>query len=1086
MKSEEIFNKLNVNNAWEYKIEGYPKLLNMPTEEEEQKPDEGEKNPEEGEKDPEEDKETYEEVEIDGITYRINKKNNTAEVIDIIDDANLAEILKYQLEIPEKIEQNGKTYIVTAIGKEAFKESMFSEVKLPETIRAIGTGAFENSKIRSIYLPEGLTRLEDNVFKECNFLLILYIPKNVTSIGKNVFENHNETLFILGYTKSMAEEYATENNINFIAVDDPEGKGDCVVDGLIYKLNKTDKTATVVGMKSKLILEIADQLEYLRIFNDIEFEGTHYQVKTIGKEALKGGQFSNIFIDFGIETIESGAFTECNNIVEIRIPYNVSKIDIEAFKDCENLTKFTISEDNQYYKIENTKTYDKSMDLYDDYFSDGKYFYFSNEGVHILYDKSMKIIYGCLNSYLPYVSGDRKCTYMAIPDSVIEIKENAFNKITGYETVKIYIGTNVTKIADNAFDKIKSKLTIRGYAGTYAEEYAKKNNIMFENIGIFQEGIHDTVTKFVFGKDNFNFINSATYFDSYTIGDYKKYLRNSALEGVIQTEKKEWGGSCAGFAIVTALFKYGYLTPEYWNIEGKDAIENVYDLEDTRKNKRLMWLINFYWMFSGQCNGESIGGVTFSIDDDVNNFFNGIKDYYEDKEDDYLYCSFGWYTGELDEEGNEKSTGHAVTIIGGPELLTESFYKDRKEIFKKYRYRIPICDCNSPEERYIYIQDDMKGVTFGSDKEVDLYGSNAETMENKNRRFTYIQARKYNHENIFSLEEYIKNGEKILIETARAMRYKANSEVKVVNSEGDYAIIKQNSIDISEGNLKCDVSPEVGVTAEGDGTITHNDVIFEDGDYYSIETLNDTDPLEASMQFGDSYMRANTLAGGKAIFENKKSVTLTNPSGKEYEVALTLNDEFMTLPWYTITASGKDTKDIKLEMVEEGTLVSGDNLKELKITGNNSEETVDLNINTDKDKVLIKANSDETKLIAFIDTDGDGTYETPLNSNKTEDSNTKEDNNKENQEDNKENDANKGNEENNKEDGKNKENEENKNNNENNNESNKNQGNNSNKDKYDLSNNNLKTGDYIIYVVITLVVSLVAVVGICIFKHFLK
>lgn len=1081
MKSKEIFNKLNVNDAWEYKTDDYPKLLNMPTEEEEQKPDEGEK-------DPEEDKETYEEVEIDGITYRINKKNNTAEVIDIIDDANLAEILKYQLEIPEKIKQNGKTYIVTAIGKEAFKESMFSDVKLPETIRAIGTGAFENSKIRSIYLPEGLTKLEDNVFKECNLLLTLYIPKSVTLFGKNIFENHNVMLFIFGYTKSVAEEYATENSINFMAVDDPEGKGDCVVDGLIYKLNKTDKTATVVGMKRKLILEIANQLKYLKIFNDIEFEGTHYQVKAIGKEALKGGQFSEIFIDFGIETIESEAFTECNNVVEIRIPYNVSKIDIDAFKDCENLTKVTISADNQYYTIENTKIYDNQMEMIDNFLWDwtDKQYYYSTEENVILYDKDMKILYGCIiNTHLPYVTTDNKTSYLGIPDSVTEIKENAFDKCKIYENAKIYIGTNVTKIADNAFDKVKSKLTIRGYTNSYAEEYAKKHNIVFESIGFAQDGIHDTATKFIFGKDNFNFSNSAIYFDSYTIGDYKKYLCNSALEWTMQTEKGEWAGSCAGFAIVTALFKYGYLTPEYWNVAGKDTVENVYDLEDTKKNKRLMWLINFYWNFAYCLNGEQIGWVNFSSDDDVSNFFNGVKDYYDNIENDYdyLYCSFDWYIGELDEDGNEKSTGHAVTIIGGPELLTESFYEDRKEIFKKYKYRIPICDCNSSEERYIYIQDDMKGVTIGSDKKVDLYGSNAETMENKNRRFINIEARKYNHEYIFSLEELIKSGKKIKFDNVAAIRYNNSADIKIENKQGDFAKIKSKEAQISEGSLQCTISPEIDTTAEADNTITHNYVTFEDGDYYSIETLNDTDSLEASMQFGDSYMRANTLAGGKAIFEDKKSVTLTNPSGKQYEVALTLNDEFMTLPWYTITASGKDTKDIKLEMVEEGTLVSGDNLKELKITGNNSEETVDLNINTDKDKVLIKANSDETKLIAFIDTDGDGTYETPLNSNQTED-------------DNKENDVNKGNEKSKKEEDTNKENEANKENNENNkddnkdnNESNKNQEkdeNNSSKDKYDLPNNNLKTGDYIIYVIITLVVSLVAIAGICIFKHFLK
>lgn len=74
----------------------------------------------------------------------------------------------------------------------------------------------------------------------------------------------------------------------------------------------------------------------------------------------------------------------------------------------------------------------------------------------------------------------------------------------------------------------------------------------------------------------------------------------------------------------------------------------------------------------------------------------------------------------------------------------------------------------------------------------------------------------------------------------------------------------------------------------------------------------------------------------------------------------------------------KGAKALKMEMTEEGILITGDNLEELTVIGNNSEEKVELNINTEQNKVLIKANNAKNKLVAYIDSDNDGTYETAI------------------------------------------------------------------------------------------------------------
>ncbi len=337
--------------------------------------------------------------------------------------------------------------------------------------------------------------------------------------------------------------------------------------------------------------------------------------------------------------------------------------------------------------------------------------------------------------------------------------------------------------------------------------------------------------------------------------------------------------------------------------------------------------------------------------------------------------------------------GHAVVIKGAPQILDDAFFQTHTSISSKYGYRIPVYDSNSKEERYIYVYKGFDGVNIGSDQNTGLYGINANASAGGAMIYR-IDAYTLKPDSIISIEEKIKNNVNNLFEESETgMEFDIETEVKISNSEGKTVSFGSHEIDPKEGDLECQVFPAVGITEDGEGRITKNNISLGDEDWYSIETENDTDKLNANIQFGDSYMKVLTQAGGKAEFENKKSVKLSNYSGQEYEMKLTLNDEFQTLPWYTISVNGTGTKEAKLEMVENGAVISGDDLKNIIVKGNDSKETVELGVSTDKDKVLITANNDETKLLAYIDTDGDGSFETLLedgkenlnnNQNKTE------------------------------------------------------------------------------------------------------
>lgn len=89
------------------------------------------------------------------------------------------------LVVPEGIEM---------VGEYAFYRcSYFKSLYLPDTLKDIGKGAFENNlSLISVRFPKGITKIPDNLFKDCGFYEI-EIPETVVEIGASALE-HNRNL----------------------------------------------------------------------------------------------------------------------------------------------------------------------------------------------------------------------------------------------------------------------------------------------------------------------------------------------------------------------------------------------------------------------------------------------------------------------------------------------------------------------------------------------------------------------------------------------------------------------------------------------------------------------------------------------------------------------------------------------------------------------------------------------------------------------------------------------------------------------------------------------------------------------------
>ena len=523
----------------------------------------------------------------------------------------------------------------------------------------------------------------------------------------------------------------------------------------------------------------------------------------------------------------------------------------------------------------------------------------------------------------------------------------------------------IVNIAQNAFEGVKDKITLVLYLNTYVHKYAIDNKIPY--ITVEEKNKMDNA-QFKFDRDNYNITNSGLYFSSYSIGDFKNMLESNKLkQKATDQEKEPFLGACSGMIVTAALFKEDYLTPSYWDKNPEESkIENTYDIQSTIEgNNRLEWLINFYQIFQDEIFAD-MRQVIRSRANMLEGVYNRINQYYDNSTNYYDQLYIGWNAGGVGY--------HASLILERPQELTEQFFDEYGDTFKGYKYRIRIYDPNYLEDKYIYMNEALNKAVEGTN----------DTIISELPANTKVSVFCINEDKIFNLEKQIKEGGKIKFsseETDTADIKLDNSKATITNEEGEYAKISDG--DIIEGSLQCEVNPVIGVTTEGDSDGS-NYIKLGNNDIYSVENEDEIEGLDVSMEFKDSYMTAETKAGGKAVFENNKSVELSNASGEEYELKLTLNEEFVTLPWYTVSLEGTDAKEIKLEMVEQGAIVSGDNLTNLKVKGNNLEETVELNINTDENEILVTADEDQTELIAFIDTDGDGTFETPIGAVKGE------------------------------------------------------------------------------------------------------
>lgn len=353
---------------------------------------------------------SYAGVEIEGICYDINERNQTASVIEKTD--------KYSgnVVIPATITYKKNTYAVQTIEERAFFEcSDLTSVTLPNSITEIGDNAFwscgaledinipesvENigqsafwgcGAIKSINIPESISEIKDNTFFSCWNLKSITIPKKVRTIGNNAFGNcYYLSSITIPNSVEKIEGSAFYGCANLSSITVEEGNN--VYDSR-NKCNAIIETAT---------------------------------------NALMTG-CNNTNIPESVTSIRDNAFSGNILITEIFIPKSVENIGSNPFSECKNLTSIIVEEGNKVYDSKNNCN-------------------------AIINTKTNELIAGCSKTIIPeYVTSITTRAFyrcdnlnsIILPNSVTTIGYGAFEECKNL--VSVVLGSSVAYIDMNAF-----------------------------------------------------------------------------------------------------------------------------------------------------------------------------------------------------------------------------------------------------------------------------------------------------------------------------------------------------------------------------------------------------------------------------------------------------------------------------------------------------------------------------------------------------------------------------------------------------------------------------------------------------------
>lgn len=226
------------------------------------------------------------------LYYLIDTDNNTATLYANKDNSYTGDI-----DIPENVTFEGKSYPVVALADECFKGCKIGKVTIPTSVKKLGKSCFERSTLSSISIPNSVTELGASCFYSCSYLLSITIPSSITELPSSCFSYSNLSNGIILQNTLQKIGSSCFSSCRFANIELPSS-----------------------------ITEIANYgFEYCANLTSIVFPE---KLKKISYRCLDGcSKITDITLPPALEVIEAGSFGGCSSLVEISIPNTVREMN---------------------------------------------------------------------------------------------------------------------------------------------------------------------------------------------------------------------------------------------------------------------------------------------------------------------------------------------------------------------------------------------------------------------------------------------------------------------------------------------------------------------------------------------------------------------------------------------------------------------------------------------------------------------------------------------------------------------------------------------------------------------------------------
>lgn len=441
----------------------------------------------------------------------------------------------------------------------------------------------------------------------------------------------------------------------------------------------------------------------------------------------------------------------------------------------------------------------------------------------------------------------------------------------------------------------------------------------------------------------------------------------------------KWSGSCYGMSVWLCLTAQGLrsasdIIPVY---------DNLYEAELPGKNGNVASAINYY-QSQQLLSGNILMQDLFASQPQEKQLSMLEKVAQEASTDNkYGIICFEWKPAGSQ---SGKISKHAVAVYG---IEYGEWMKTVNGITDTYTKKALIYDCSYPyygdfESHCIYFNDDTWCIP-GYDIRSTTNELSADPQNNG--KLCLVT----NSPDILNAVDYV-TGDISSMATAfkdycvffgfNAASSAANFEVRSGNK---VCVVENGEVVDSSFDEQLNIIREAAVTSDDvESMYQYATLVLHDSN--SSYTVTTTEPICYDIKYDHSYASAISDSSGIVVFSPDGGVTLTNDNAGEYTLQLIADAGYHTLPWHTVLVSGADAENISAQWVENGIKLSGDSLDNISITASDSEETIEVTLDTDYTDILLKEN--QNTLIGYVDSNNDGIFETPItNSGSTGDNN---------------------------------------------------------------------------------------------------